>query len=481
MFEMTFNETTKNYVTVLEKGRPYWAPIKNDILTVPGRPGGFVTKKTKEAKRIPTTLLIHEAPGKDIKETLEEVAEWLVQEEAKKLVFSDEPDKYWLAEIDGAFDRDPKENPVRINVEFLCVDPHKYGLEQRKPFENGGITLVNDGTASSKPIFNIDVLQDTAFLQIAKANGEYMQIGNPADVDDVIVDPTPIVVDQNMSSFEGWNTDQVIAPRHGSIGGYFVTDNYLWRVTDFGSGKEWHGPARRFNLPRLLDDYWVEVLFRFQVYQSRSNRLGLLECDLIGSNNERIARMALKETSIHTRAVRADIHADGNGKRKHIMENETGYKRGSYNDFYGKMFIRKSNSYYFVQVGERQEDGTYANRTNARFVDYGGDFANTPLAAVQVRAAQWGDRMPVDHMAIHHVKVWEMQNTEASDIPIIAHEGDTIQLNHQNGSILINGEHEERLKNFGANYFSLDKGENRLFAFPEDYFDVEAIYQDRYL
>lgn len=480
-FAMSFNGIDmSSYFYVQEDSGRGLMGKEVETITIPSRAGGYASRSRRPIREIHTSIIILAENAEELRKQLETLNDIFDVDEPKSMVFSDEDDRTYYGLPGGVSEGEQKLGFYKAEITFLCTDPYKYGPEKENTFTNGAITITNQGTAPTKPIFDISVKEDVTFLQLAKDTGEYMQIGYPVDVDDVVVDPTPEVIDEDMSSFDNWSTDNLLPPDNGTIAGYFVTDDYLWKPDSFGSGDGWHGPARRRDLPKLVDDYWVEVLFRFQIYDDRSNRLGILQCDLIGSNNERIGKLELKETSIHTKAVRVDIHIEGSGKKRFLLENATGYRRGSYNNFYGKLFLRKQGNYFYAQVGERMDDGKYANRMNARFTDVDGDFSE-PLAGVQVRAAQYQDRMPVDQMYIHHVFVREFNNPETAEIPYIAKEGDTMTINHQNGEILINGENAEDLKDFGANYFALEKGDNSLYAFPEGAFDITVKHQDRYL
>ncbi|WP_238456158.1 distal tail protein Dit [Lederbergia galactosidilytica] len=118
---MTYNGIQQPFVTVLEKKRPYWTPLKRNIrMSRSGRPRLISTEK--ELLVQPVTLLIEGNSKSDLLNKAEEVASWLVTKEAKRLTFSDQPNRHYLAVIDGEVDVNEIVSFSRITVQFICLE-----------------------------------------------------------------------------------------------------------------------------------------------------------------------------------------------------------------------------------------------------------------------------------------------------------------------------------------------------------------------
>lgn len=477
-FGMIFNDIEKDYVTVLEKEVPYWSTINVDVQKIPGKRGGFSSKKEVDVKRIPVTLLISTGSEEDFNAKKREIADWLVQDEPKKLIFTEDPDHFMYAEVDGDVTPEKDNNIITISFEFLCTDPDVYGLEQEVEFDDGDIVIQNEGSLDTKPIIEATVKEDISFMQVAKHSGEYMQIGDPTNVEEVIVDPLPLVF-ETMGDFEGWTDEGLKSPENGIIAGAWATEETVWFPSFYGDGGLWHGPGRRYDLPRLIQDFWVEMVVTFRVW--RNQDVNNLELYLIDSDNEYMAKIKLKNESSNHKNVLVDIAVGGQDNRHYITQNFQGFRRGSYTEFFGRVFIRRSGNEWWGQAGLRDEDGKYHNRSSDdRFNDINGDHEKQ-LAAIQVHAGAYKDLSDQTVVYIHSVTVREGNNPQMSEVPLIAREGDKITFDHATGEILLAGDEVSDLKDFGSNFFSLDRGRNELFLFPASSFDAKVKYRDKFL
>jgi hypothetical protein len=102
-----------------------------------------------------------------------------------------------------------------------------------------------------------------------------------------------------------------------------------------------------------------------------------------------------------------------------------------------------------------------------------------PIRQVVLFFARYGST-PVFPMRIYGLRVHESNLLTEDDIPYICHEGDTIRVDSKNEVIMINEDEATHLKDFGSNYFMLDKGENHLLTYPMGAFDTKLSWRDRF-
>ncbi len=81
-----FNGISKPFFhATVDTERPMWAPIEWDMVEIPGRPGAYPKQKKVKARPLSVSVVIKGVD--DMEKAKEEVAEWLVTDEAKPLSF----------------------------------------------------------------------------------------------------------------------------------------------------------------------------------------------------------------------------------------------------------------------------------------------------------------------------------------------------------------------------------------------------------
>lgn len=114
----------------------------------------------------------------------------LLSENQAKLVFADEPDKYFIATKSGNDEVDEGLNSVKGIIKFYCPNPLKYStvLKESAALENSdGIleaTIVNNGTVEVPISYEITHSADNGYIGIVSENGA-MQYGSVEEADGV--------------------------------------------------------------------------------------------------------------------------------------------------------------------------------------------------------------------------------------------------------------------------------------------------------
>lgn len=153
----SFNGVTKDYVRVLRGlERPAWAPIEHEILEIPGRPGGLISSKKIKVRQINIPVRIYTKGFESLQKAKEDLAAWLITDEPKELIFSDEPDRVYYAQVTGELNLDEIVEWGEGVISFLCPDPYKYGPLRTQTiavppasFSRNSIAYLSDGTQVS--------------------------------------------------------------------------------------------------------------------------------------------------------------------------------------------------------------------------------------------------------------------------------------------------------------------------------------------
>lgn len=123
---MIFNGITKDYIAVLKgRDRPAWANRVHEI-----NERHRVTKSSTESKIITVPVMIKHDGFRDLQRKKEDLAEWLVHDEVKKLEFMDDPNRYYMALVDGAMGIEEEVYWGEGEIEFICPVPYKFGSDR---------------------------------------------------------------------------------------------------------------------------------------------------------------------------------------------------------------------------------------------------------------------------------------------------------------------------------------------------------------
>lgn len=119
---MIFNGIEKDYVTVLRgRERPAWASKDREISD-----RHILTKTTIGPREISVPVKIDHKGFSDLQRIKEDLAGWLVTERPKPLEFADDPNRFYLAVVDGTMDLDEFLYWGEGLIKFVCPDPFKY-------------------------------------------------------------------------------------------------------------------------------------------------------------------------------------------------------------------------------------------------------------------------------------------------------------------------------------------------------------------
>lgn len=171
-----------------------------------------------------------------------------------KLEFSDEPDKYYYAVVDGGIDMEQIINYGSGTISFICHDPIAYSKEEKifTASEDNVLTIENKGTAFTSPLINVSFGQDAHFLQCTYFTGETILLGNRPDVDKPTVSSSDIALDERCEVTTNFTSVGNILDEGRELMGNCTINQggYALVSANYGSSTNgWHGPA----LKRSLD------------------------------------------------------------------------------------------------------------------------------------------------------------------------------------------------------------------------------------
>ncbi|WLR54830.1 phage tail family protein [Mesobacillus subterraneus] len=475
-----FNGQRRSYLKATRGStRPAWAPVTRNLRKVPGRPGAYPESTEVEPVIIPVNIRVERTADLDLNKVKEDLAAWLITENAEGLIFDNEPDRTLYAMVDGGLDLREFVETGRGSFNFLCPDPYKYGPLKTIPAITdlaAPVVLRNDGTVDAKPNIKVTLKQPTTYLDIIGEN-DYMRIGRPIDIDKAAVAEKEIILHDTMSTMTAWGDAANTDIDGGTVTGTMASDGAKFYASSFGTGTSWHGPAKIKSLGQELVDF--EVALQPILDNDDLSKVGRIELYLLDVNKKAVAKLAIKDISKGQGGNIVEIRVGDNLVNTFLI-NEYGTNWNTWHNFNGLLQLtKKGNKWtsYVCKFINGQADQRTARKL-AEWIDLDNQFTRK-LAHVVVHIGANGTSTP-SQMSIQDLKVLKLNQLTESQIPYIGVAGDVFEFDYARSVILKNGEFFYK-KDFGARFFGLKPGDNPVvFSPPEVIGQVEAEWKPPY-
>src|SRR5690606_21362929 len=273
----------------------------------------------------------------DLQKVKEDLAEWLIHDEPKELVFKDEPDRTYYAVVDGSLDLDELVRWGEGVITFICPDPYKYGPEKTVETTSDTFIVENNGTAEAEPIITLTAKEPTTFAMISNGE-EYMMVGRPYDESEQPTSRYDTVFADNASTLVGWT----VLPggtnlEDGIVGGNMATNGYAFYAESFGTNPNgWVGPAVKKSLSRAVQDFRMTMDLELL---NRQGNVGRVVVSLLDANDNVMASVQMVDATNSAWKNRAIIRAGSGANAVDILNHAP--ERGGWNDFRGVLRIER--------------------------------------------------------------------------------------------------------------------------------------------
>ncbi|MEC2762675.1 phage tail family protein [Bacillus cereus] len=488
MSSFTFNNQRKEYIQI-EKGwsPPTWAPLKRNFLKTPGYPGARLLGMETDPRPLPVPVGIIVPDGTNLETLKEEIAAWLITEEAVELVFDATPDRTYLAVIDEEFDPDDFVTLGKGTLKFICPMPYKLGPTRTVDFQTGALGLTanvqNKGTVHSNPIIEIDITKPNTFLDVwfedkyAKET-DYFRIGMPLKMEQLPVERNQRLIWDEMSTTVGWS--KVSSMEDGNPVGEMKTDSYQFYCSDYGSGNGWHGAAVKKSIPGgPVEDFIMQA--HVTCKSKNINEMGRVEIAILDENSKVLSKIAMNdlywqaEQNFGTMVIGYD-----NKPGKTGLIYESGDYPNTWNQYYGRLWIARTGNDWeayiskFLPGTEKDDSERFARWTDK-------DNKHMEKAAqIQISIMQWQDVPPVEAMTVSDLKFWKVNLNNQNTPPYIVDVGDKVVIDTENSRVSIEGKNAINIKDIFSNFPVINKGMNKLEIIPSDIGTAKVKYRERF-
>lgn len=133
MISFNFNGTDSSsfpWLVVNKVDSPLMAPLENQLITVPGKPGAYHAGQTVGVRQEQIRITVFGDSQEDLAAKKRILADWLVTDRPVPFFYSYEPDKTYKAVLSGSTDLDKIVVDGETTLTFIIPDPHAVGPSQ---------------------------------------------------------------------------------------------------------------------------------------------------------------------------------------------------------------------------------------------------------------------------------------------------------------------------------------------------------------
>ncbi|MBL3753692.1 phage tail family protein [Bacillus cereus group sp. TH43LC] len=492
MSSFSFNGERKNYIHI-ERGwkRPIWAPLRRNFLSVPSYPGARLLNTQTEMRVFSVPVGIIAPPGIDMNMLSEDLANWLITDQPKELIFDTEPDRTYFAVVDEDFNADEFIDIGQGNLKFICPMPYKLGKVQTHPFVQSWSTEItsyftNKGSVEAPALIEMTVKKPSTFLDVwfgkYPSERNYFRIGYPLTVEETTVQERERVLWDEMASPIGWTPVTGQVEEMKGTGTFKSRNGYALYCEDYGQEKGLHGAIAKKNIPGgPLQDFEMET---WVTLKSKSiGEMGRVEVLLLDDASNIVARINMSDLYWDAEITKAYMRIGNAGTPNSIRKlvDTSGAHPNTFNQFYGRLRIARRGKEWSVYVA-RFKDSTEIDDASlpVKWIDeVGNPMTERKIAQVMIAVCKWDNNQPVDVMQIDDLKIWKLNKVPSNTKPYIFDAGDKVIIDTERSLVTINGENAINLKEIFSNFPIVIRGENRIDIMPPDV-NATISYRERY-
>ena len=460
---ITFNgDNLSTYIKVTQVNRGIIPERENRTYTIPKKSGVFYDGYTYKEKVIPVEFMI---VNTDLNAVRRALASMLDVEAPAQLVFSDEPNYYWMAVPDGKVDLEEILKVGTGSIDFLCPKPWAYKTGESEFIltpNQTKLTAINNGSAPTSPKFTVNFASDCGFVGITSPQG-VIQLGNMISPDSVAVPSSEKLINSTFSGTANTSwAKNTFQPLHvnAQASGVIAENANGVGVSNFGtwSTKQWHGPVMSKALAtdtlgvNTADNWEMYSEFHFRTLDNNATRaMAMMEFGVFDDTGAYLAGLRFGDTMDVTPHVGTLLYVGKNPDGWGIEQARL-WDDGGYDWFNGSIYISKmGNSFNFVL--HNHTTGKVLNKT----------FYSEALGAKKAKTAtifmgQFKDMPAYNDMSVTYFKFTKHHTETMKDVPNIFSNGDELVIDNETGKVTLNGVPYYSGLDIGSNFFQLKQG-----------------------
>lgn len=156
------------YGLITKESPTIYPPMERKTLKIANKNGIFRFKTTLGERpiNIASTLIVRSGRT-DYKARLRDIAAWLSPLDGPKpLIFSDEPDKMYYAELADKIDVEDYVYAGKFTIPMTCTDPFIYAVNETEVVYTGAAVINNQGNQDVFPLFRLNLTGPVSNLTV---------------------------------------------------------------------------------------------------------------------------------------------------------------------------------------------------------------------------------------------------------------------------------------------------------------------------
>lgn len=370
----------------------------------------------------------------------------ILDAEQAKLIFADEPDKYYVGTKQGSGDVPPGKNSITGEIEFLCPDPFKYAVNEKTALptaeDNSRFEIDYKGAYKCFPKLEAKTDVDLGFIGYANQEGYTIQIGDAEEADaeqylasETLIDDAFLTYDPTEWKPNIAQTVKVVSEHKQEGMVQIGTDkdgSPLIMGSVFGTGTAWHGPSITRLLPEdsngKVGAKNCTLSWNHRYVTSGGNNAGVIQFLLTGytsgGGKKNIAAVTYFKNRIGVNSGNVHLYVNG------IMRKELSFECSAYNKVTGYHAGHSSIS----KFGSRFQFNIFGQIYEFDFPE----MANEAVREVSIYFGSCGTFAPISLNGVYAVRFVSHSVDSWKDVPNKFGKGDVIVADCGDGKIYVN-------------------------------------------
>lgn len=477
-------------IMITKVNRNITPSFTNETVSIGSAKGEIFQYNVYKSKQIEISYQIYNRRAEYLVNFRRGLSALIYTDEPKKLIFSDEPNIYYNAILDGEQTLEEEEYKSSGILRFLIPDGVAHSVAE-KTAENYGsnqITLENNGTESVPINIKTTMKSDNGYIAFTLGDRFY-QIGKPEEVDGKHYEESVKLFDDHLYEDKGWLVNQGITPpvtserlQNGVVKYVKESTNEGYATTkDYGSGNSWHGASLTKIVPKDVNNKYPvnwKVAYRFDFNTDgavfKGVQVGHTSVTMVDEHDDIICSIIFEDTSPVNEYYYMAVFI-GNKNVWHTDSTFPMAKKG----------VTARGDYGPAVTAEK-----IGNQVTIRFNNFGicktfyVDNPEAELRKITWYGAAYKDNFHTENNVLRALHVIKHNVERYEDIPNYFSNGDIVEIDGASGSVYINDAYDTDVADIGSQPLLLPPGQHTLGIITSSFAsipDVEVTYQERWI
>ena len=397
----------------------------------------------------------------------------ILSKEQVKLIFADEPDKYFIGTKSSVGDVEPGRMNVKGEFTFYCCDPCKYSSAEKQfpGVQQDGyqtITIQNNGTEWADVDYEITHKHENGFIGLVSQYGT-IQLGKVEETDLEDYEASEILVNDKFSpSTSGWvlnNATTVhVVSEHKQTGNLAITNGtggYALRVTNYGAGEQWHGPSWTKQVPMDSNGHTgaknCTLSWHHYFTTSTFNNRGVIQFLMTDRNKRNVAAMTFFKNELGNNKGYAEFFVNGINRGK--IEFDCSWDNPRTGQKAGRSSISKFGERFEFNVNGEVKPFTVP------------EMKDIEVTEISIFIGVWGSGEGIGENHVYSIEFTSHSVDAQRDVPNRFQAGSVVQINGESTKVYVDGVASAGHEVTGTSYPKVPPGTTEVQFYYSDFSD----------